>query len=90
MVEILVLGLCAGNFRCDMATKAYISETPQIRTWTNKEIKIVKEYTGESLFITTTTIFAIATKKTYQVKIYKNISFGKTPEGLLLIYAITF
>lgn len=94
MLEILVLGLCIGDYRCDQATKAYLIQNPTPKIWLNRESGVLKrsaeEILGKQALIALTTIAAAATQRSYQIKIYKDFSIGRREDEILLLYALSF
>ena len=81
MIEIIVASLCIGNFRCDQATKAYLVYNPAPKIWMSKATAKVQDNVtqviGQQAAIGIATGVALATQKTYQVRVTKHWSIGK-------------
>ncbi len=94
MLELLVASLCIGGFRCDEATKAYLVYNPQPKAWVDSQGKYVQnkavEYVGEQTLIGIGTAAAIATHRTFQVRINKYFSIGRTAQGVELLLGANF
>lgn len=90
MVEILVASLCIGGYKCDQASKAYFAYNPRPQIYANKLKNDAAQVVGEQTLIATSTLVAISTQKTYQIKINKYFSFGKTSQGVELRYGLSF
>ena len=81
MIELLVAGLCAGNFQCGQATKAYLSlKTPAavlVRQRLENAQRVTAAIIGENTLIGVSTLAAVTAHKTYQVRIGKYFSIGR-------------
>jgi len=90
VIELMVVAMCLGDYRCDQAAKGYIAYNPRLKYFA-KDIKNRAESTvGKPTLVATSTILAAATSKTYQIKINRYFSFGKQPDGIVLLLALTF
>lgn len=90
MIELLVAALCVGNYRCDMAGKAYLTYNPAPRVWAKEQYKYVQEMVGEDWLIGASIMYSAVSRHNYQVKVSKNVSIGRVDEGALIIYGGTF
>lgn len=90
MIEALVIAACIGDYRCDEASKAYLSTNPPAKVWAMQKSRKFRRYVGNQTIVGATIIYSILTNRTYQVKLGKNISYGRMPEGNMLFYAIEF
>lgn len=94
MLELLVLGLCIGDYRCDQATKAYLDQNLSAKVWVKHESGVLsrnaEEVIGKQTLVALTTVAAAITQRSYQLKIYKDFSIGRTKDSVLLLYALNF
>jgi hypothetical protein len=94
VIEIMVAALCIGDYRCDEATKAYLIQNPNPKIWAQANVQTAKKQAtkviGEQALIGLTTAAAAIGKKTYQIKISKHFSFGRSPDGVILAYGYNF
>ena len=81
MLELLIAGLCIGNFRCDQASEAYFVYNPVPKIWAEKKVrqaeKAAIQLIGQQAVIGIATVAAFATQKTYQIRITNRWSIGK-------------
>lgn len=84
MLELLVAGLCLGQYNCGAATQAYLAYNPVPQKIATQELNHLKsqavEYLGEQTVMAIGITAAIASKlsqRTYQVRISKHWSVGR-------------
>lgn len=90
MIEAMVMALCLGQYRCDIASKAYLSNNPPPKAWLKAKTKNLEEYTGKQTIIGLTIVSAIATNHPYQVRLNRYFSIGKNETAVILLYAVEF
>lgn len=90
MLELLVISMCLGDYACGEATKAYYYQTPAIKQ-TARELKDdYVETVGRPLATVTPALVGLAAGATFQFKITKEISFGRTEDGVIWKYRFDF
>lgn len=90
MIELFVAATCLGDYRCDMAYKAYISSNPPIKRWSYGRAKEAEKLVGKQTVVALTLSTAALTNKPYQVRLGRQVSIGRSPDGFILLYAFSF
>lgn len=94
MVELLIIAVCAGDYQCDQALKAYYAYRPEIqqtaRKYTKKATKKIEQEVGEYVAFTVPALVMAASGKSYQIKITKTISFSLGRSSGNIIYGTEF
>lgn len=90
MIELLVAALCVGNYKCDAASKAYLSYNPRPKLWAREQYQYLEEAIGKNWIIAGSVLYSASSNHNYQVRVNKRVSVGRVDEGFVVIYGGTF
>lgn len=70
MLELLVAGLCVGDYACDKAVHAYYQGKPVLQRKVKEHRKQAERYLPEALLYSAPAVIAVATKNKKSIRLY--------------------
>lgn len=90
MLELMVAGLCVGQYGCDKALSAYYHQAPAIQRM-NKHAKMKAiEYVGKEIVFTLPVVYAAFSDKRYALRFTKNWSLAASHDDAVLRFRYDF
>lgn len=89
-LEVLVLSLCLGDYKCDQASKAYYYQRPHIRATAKSVKRDINYYVGENVAYTTGALILLSTGHKAQIKISRNFSLQWAKDVQVLKWVYSF
>jgi len=89
-LEALVLAVCIGGYRCEVATEAYYLQTPALQVYAKEAEKNATRYLGETVVYVVPFAANILYNKKLHLKLTRNISTDIGENSTGLSYGFTF
>lgn len=90
MLELLIVGLCAGDYACDKATQAYYQDSPRLQAEMRRHEKQARRYVPEVIMYSAPAAVAVATRNKKTVHVYGPVYLSAGHSEALLLYKRSF
>lgn len=90
MLALMVASLCVGGYACDQATSAYYKSRPELRHFVRASRRRAEAAVGKEILIAGAIAYAVATDKSYAVRMGKHFSVQMSTERNLILFRKEF
>lgn len=89
MLEILIIGMCLGDYECDQLLRAY-KQTPTGKQINSNAKEMVIKATNKETLAVLGTAYAAASNRKLKLRLYKGLTITGNHDKLELVYKFTF
>lgn len=83
-LELLVALSCLQKEACPELSKAYYASRPAYHTWARRTTHQLEAQVGRELIVALPVALTVATRRPFQIKIWRNLTCGFKPQELTM------
>jgi len=89
-LEALVIALCLGDYKCDMASKAYYEQAPIIKQYAGHVSRQAAQKVGPVLAFAAPATVSLFVRHVARIKLTSHLTLDARPDTVNILWAMTF